>query len=136
MGQHLWKQGKRKCCVCKNIYPLNRKYFYNNKSGACGFSSECIPCHRTLDEKTNPHRKIRCELITKAGFKCKKCKIYNDNFSFFDIDHIKIKKGRFKGKHRYRSQLIGVSVSELQVLCPNCHRLKTIGDRDKKRYAY
>ena len=44
--KQLYKEGKRKCCYCKAIFPLNADYFHRarNKKGGRGFVAYCKPC--------------------------------------------------------------------------------------------
>ena len=61
---------------------------------------------------------VLCKLpIGNIGWTCQKCATYCGDHRFFDIDHIlpRHKKG---GSRR----------NNLQVLCPNCHRKKTLID--------
>jgi 5-methylcytosine-specific restriction endonuclease McrA len=51
------------------------------------------------------------------GWKCAQCGLFNTQHRFFDIDHI---LPRSKGGNGLRDNL--------QILCPNCHRIKTCHD--------
>lgn len=51
------------------------------------------------------------------GWDCSKCGLHSPDFRFFDVDHI---TPRSKHGHGRRDNL--------QILCPNCHRSKTIAD--------
>jgi len=47
MGKQLYKQGLRKCDICKQILPLTSEYFYRNRRKSNkGFSSECKECNK------------------------------------------------------------------------------------------
>ncbi len=52
-----------------------------------------------------------------VGWTCQKCHCYSADPRFFDIDHIIPRSKKGHGKR-----------SNLQVICPNCHRRKTIID--------
>jgi 5-methylcytosine-specific restriction endonuclease McrA len=56
-----------------------------------------------------------------VGWTCQHCEFTCNDVRFFDLDHI-----------IPRSQGGSDSPTNLQVLCPNCHRLKTIADVDSK----
>lgn len=51
------------------------------------------------------------------GWHCAKCDLFSDDFRFFDVDHITPRSKAGHGR-----------IANLQVLCPNCHRRKTIVD--------
>jgi predicted HNH restriction endonuclease len=71
---------------------------------------------------------VRVKIITERGNKCETCGLYNEHPSFFDLDHvIPIKRGR---GHRYYKMK---AKDEVIVLCPNCHRLKTISEDGFKK---
>lgn len=55
--------------------------------------------------------------VWNIGWTCKNCRAYSENPAFFDIDHI---SPRHKGGPGIRTNL--------QALCPNCHRVKTLQD--------
>lgn len=124
MTPQLYKQGKRKCYLCQKILDLNSDNFYRSKkSGQVGFVSECKKCRRKWNYR------FRQRIIKERGFSCEKCGLKNTNYSFFDIDHIipilrrtnKIEKVYLKKGDE----------DKIMVLCPNCHRLKTIADFKK-----
>jgi len=54
--------------------------------------------------------------LWSVGWKCR-CGIEHSDHRFFDLDHVipKVRSG-------------SNNISNLQILCPNCHRLKTISD--------
>lgn len=52
------------------------------------------------------------------GWACSLCGIFSVDFRFFDVDHIHPKAA---GGRRIKDNL--------HVLCPNCHRIKTLSDR-------
>ncbi len=67
------------------------------------------------------------------GLICKRCGLKNENPSFFDLDHIIPAKTTEATRRKSRKGGNIYSLKELgnyQVLCPNCHRLKTIENKD------
>lgn len=119
--KQLIKQGLRKCCVCTEIKELKEENFDKSKWSSTGYGYVCRPCsmHKlaALKAKTSD----RLSIIDAFGKKCAKCGVQNDHPSFFDIDHIKPKRGKDK---RYRLSRI----KDYMLLCPNCHRVKTIAE--------
>ena len=63
---------------------------------------------------------LRNRLLNKHGNKCQKCGIENKYSSFFDMDH---RDGNRKNN----------KMSNLWILCPNCHRIKTIKNGENKK---
>lgn len=131
MGVSLFSLGKRKCHLCKKIKKLSvfpkrsAKYLgYRAYKEAC---KSCGPVSRLRYD-------FRTRFIASRGNRCEKCGLHNPHKSFFDLDHI----DRSKKVHKHRSALASEK-DNLQVLCPNCHRLKGIkhGDigRSKKLRA-
>ena len=119
--KQLIKFGKRRCYICKEIKEVSqfreRRY-------------DCRSCER---EKLNKIRDtlfnglpIKKRIILKLGAKCKHCGITSKDSAFFDLDHI-IPRRRKSLKEA--SSVKMKNISNLQVLCPNCHRTKTIQDR-------
>lgn len=110
----------RKCWVCKKVIPLIQDNFYINKTKSDGWATECRTCHKSTGRVRRSA--VRKRFINSKGNKCNNCSIENENYMFFDIDHI-IPLITLKEK---RKQYLYDSNS--QVLCPNCHRDKTIVD--------
>lgn len=123
-------KGLIKCTVCKKMLEASLENFYLNISKNNGFSTECKKCKKLYQKGRNDFLKSkRVEFIKEHNNKCFVCKIYNDNPSFFDIDHItpvRVTKVS-RALPTYYSNLI------YQVLCPNCHRLKTIKENNENK---
>lgn len=71
--------------------------------------------------------------LTSVGWLCAVCHVRSDEASFFDIDHIIARSELRKqfGNARARKYRASVFAEEkdnnLQILCPNCHKCKTLG---------
>jgi 5-methylcytosine-specific restriction endonuclease McrA len=124
MGKHLIRKGKRRCYGCKKILPLSADYFVLCKKEAGGLSYRCKSCERVFWRTYPKKHSWRIKIITAKNFQCEKCGIKNSNTSFFDIDH-KISK-KVLGISRKQKMFYSKELFNAQVLCPNCHRIKTI----------
>ncbi len=113
--------GDKKCSICKGIFNRTKEFFYNNKSKNDKLTTECKEC---LKKKTLARTKERSKFIENHGNKCNSCNIYNINPTFFDIDHVIPIQVTNEKRNK-------INISNSQVLCPNCHRLKTIKDKEK-----
>ena len=122
MGIWLFREGKRRCIKCKVVFDLTSKNFPRSKGVKGDFRYNCVRCHNNN----------RLDIIQSKNFKCENCGIYNSNASFFDVDHViplqklGLSKVRRKGNHFIYSE-------KIQVLCPNCHRIKTLQNREFDR---
>ena len=74
---------------------------------------KCLNSRRTLSKG----RPYRLPFFSNEIKKCVKCEVMNSDFRFFDVHHI---DGDHDNNH----------LSNLELLCPNCHRIETI-----KQYA-
>jgi len=87
----LKKYGLRKCLLCKEIFPLNDRYFFrNNTSKGCGgFDWHCKECHRVRNQKyyKAANLKNRFEFLKKFNFTCQYCGRKAPEVQFH-IDHI------------------------------------------------
>lgn len=119
MVKQLIKQGLRRCYKCKEIKKLELFKLSKNHSG--GRDYVCLQCNAViLREMINIHNN-RSAVIEALGRRCQKCGIEHEHKSFFDLDHIEpIRHGR--GRRRYSVK----KLTSYMVLCPNCHRIKTI----------
>lgn len=117
--KQLIKHGLRRCYRCKSIKSLNRSNFRPDKKESGGLSYHCYACPQ-------PRRKLKARmfLIQKLGLTCVICGLKSENPSFFDLDHITPERRKHRSGVRYRKS----DLVKLQVLCPNCHRKKTLSD--------
>jgi 5-methylcytosine-specific restriction endonuclease McrA len=127
-SRELFNKGQRKCYICKEIFLLNNSNFTRNRSKKHGYASQCKKCKYRI--QGFPDSIIKIKLIEESNFTCRGCKVKNITPGFFDIDHIiPVRLSSLKrGFHFLKNS----SKENLQVLCPNCHRLKTITDRKNK----
>lgn len=118
-----YPEGKKKCTLCKKILDATTDYFYTSKSKFDKLHTECIECVGLLNYKrTAGARKM---FVESRGSKCVGCGVTHTDHSFFDIDHI---NPLYKLEQK-RAQYDYSDSENLQLLCPNCHRLKTLRDR-------
>jgi len=119
---------ERKCYVCGIVKDLNEKNFCKSKRKKdLWFKYECKVCAFKRLKKNYAYN-LKKRLIIKAGYRCERCGLRKKNLMFFDIDHIVPRRRRTL---KEPSNIKIKDISNLQVLCPNCHRLKTIEDRRK-----
>ena len=122
---------KRICIDCGIEYKATGK---NQKR--CGSKSAKTGCsyeraryikHRTNDGRwrNSIYGSVRNRMARERGLKCEKCGLENDNPGFFDFDHINPRRNlQMKGNAnvtRWQSE-------NLRLLCPNCHRKKTLDE--------
>jgi 5-methylcytosine-specific restriction endonuclease McrA len=129
----LIKQMKRRCRYCKEVLDLNSNNFYKDKGDKDWnkFRYDCKQCNRkrfkTLKNNyTSLSQKKR--ILNILGRKCNRCNMESNINGFFDIDHI-IPRRRKTLKIPSNTKIS--ELGNLQILCPNCHRLKTIEDNTK-----
>lgn len=123
MGKSLFSEGLRKCYVCKEIKSID-DFGISNRAYCHGRTYQCKECYINLRNNFERQRNI---VLKRLGLKCNKCGIENNNLSFFDIDHIVPIK-----KSSNRRNLKMSEIDNYMVLCPNCHRLKTISGNEFK----
>lgn len=114
----LFREGKRRCHLCNQIKNLDE--FYRRKTSIYigtnrEWRYECIGCNHVA----NKRYKFRDRFIRISGNTCMTCGIYHADTGFFDVDHIDKTKKTSKRRSGKASEK-----ENLQVLCPNCHRLK------------
>ncbi len=113
----LYKKGKRRCTICRIIYPLSLDFFKVSKKKNNGFEYRCRKCFGKSG--------IRIFIIGRDKSRCRRCGLFESDLSFFDIDHIKPVFNR----HRIGASFKASDIPNLQTLCPNCHRKKTLEDK-------
>lgn len=116
-----YPEGYQNCPTCKQLYPATTEYFHRNKSSCRKnkLHSQCKNCIRTTNAYT---RARRINLIIERGSCCEVCGLFCEEPKFFDVDHILpvYKSGEKRKQYQFGDG------SNFQVLCPNCHRFKTI----------
>lgn len=118
-----YPEGMKKCSKCKVIFEKNKENFMPNRSKYDGFSTECRPCAK--ENLLNNTLGAKRRFIESRGSKCAKCGLVNQDTRFFDIDHITpvFVSGIKRKQYSYKD------ADNLQILCPNCHRRKTMTER-------
>lgn len=105
--------------MCEEIFELNIHNFRRrkNRKGLHSFAYECRKCHKKTSFKDR-------EIFVKSKrFTCQRCGLKDKRSEFFDVDHIKPIRSAKRGfKSKWKDK------SNLQLLCPNCHRNKTLED--------
>lgn len=121
----------RKCSSCNKLLELSNEFFPKNISKPKGYDYQCKHCKRKsqVNRSTHKHKKLRIYIIKSLGSKCNDCGIKHDDPSFFDIEHI-IPNSLFNKKRTYNKDL-----TNKQILCPNCHRIKNIKEKFKGIYT-
>jgi len=128
------KYQKTKECIDCGI-----TFIGNYQQKRCGSKKNKIGCSwkhklKILDELHIKYRSkypnvntTKGNIIRKLGNKCNKCGVIEKDLRFFDIDHI---IPRCRKTLKESSNVKMREINNLQILCPNCHRWKTILDRE------
>ena len=112
--------------MCGKTKPLSEFASAGNINGTDYFRYKCIPCYSKFkgirkavvrDQHQEYKKKLKC------------CRCGNDDFRVLDFDHKDRSKKSFcigyaisKG---YGMKKIKEEIEKCQVLCANCHRIKT-----------
>jgi len=146
MPVHKTKSGGWKCCTkCK----VKKEYkdFQKHDSTKNGLTSWCTECmnknsalyrknNRTRVREThgNYRRNLQDRAVNYLGSKCAICGINDERV--LEIDHIVPVKGCRETSRYYLLRAILNGSKNYQLLCANCHKIKTAHDFNYKRHAY
>lgn len=127
-----------KCLVRQNKeqYPDNPKTKDGKGSWCYSCSAESSRKYRKNNKKKvrethgNYRRRLRMRVIKHLGGKCIECGI--DDPRVLDIDHVDPVLGKREKSKYYFYRAILDNGEGFQVLCANCHRIKTSKDFDWK----
>ncbi len=123
-----FKDGRRTCRQCRNL--IDRKSYQSHRNDRISRTQAWTKANMpyVLSRNTARRKTTKLELIALKGGKCVRCG-YDEHPAALDFDHIDP-----AGKSRQISYLINdgvkreVLLAELekcQLLCANCHRIKT-----------
>jgi len=113
--------------MCNNEFMKvwsNQKYCGSKaKKIGCGYIAYRNKFKRFNEGKGNKYYsllpRVKDQIRERYKYTCQICKMRNDLKGFMDIDH--------KDGDRNNDD-----VNNVWILCPNCHRIKTIRDRENK----
>lgn len=121
----------RPCSKCGKIKPFSE--FYKSKRGSLRIHAKCKECHNKMikgsplynnKQRAKAYRtQMRQKAIEKLGGRCNNCGLIDDRV--LQIDHIKPLNGEFRPDHIKVFKLAIAGDTNLQLLCANCHVIKT-----------
>lgn len=116
------------CLTCKESKSLIDFY---NRSGARKHERQavCIECSKAA---SNHHKRFIGSLVKRwKMFKgCSRCNFKAEHSCQLDLDHIvpKLKNNTQAINTSWSKKRLKLELSQCQILCANCHRLKTFQD--------
>mgnify|MGYP001583983509 CR=1 FL=1 len=105
----------KKCFRCKKEFFSDRK----NKIYCCRTCKQAASVYRICGANCNSKRKRLKRLGLTKKINCAICGFKPVNICQLDMDHID-------------GNSLNNNISNIQILCANCHRLKTIMNKDWK----
>ena len=120
----------KQCTNCNKFKTLENFY---SRGGSRSHQRQCI-CISCSKESSNSHKRFISSLVKRWKLKkgCQRCEFKAEHSVQLEIDHvIPRKKG---GNHRqainssWSKKRLKQELAGCQVLCANCHRLKTYQD--------
>lgn len=116
----------KQCPRCRRVFPSLG--FFKNRRQYDGLSSYCRDCHRETYTNSTA-RAIRERIIVALGSRCRECG-YDRDIRALQVDHIKndgrAHRDRSAGNGpRYYLAIEKDAMHTVQVLCANCHAIKT-----------
>lgn len=115
----------KQCYRCLRTKPISS--FSHNRSKPDGLNGECMDCRKVINREY--YRNIKIAVIELLGGRCVECG--NTDVRVLQLDHVNddgyLDRPKFgAGVVLARAILSGKrSVEGLQILCGNCHHLKS-----------
>ena len=105
-----------------------RRYEERNKEQIAAYRKNARVHERWTAARKESYRQMKQQAIALLGGKCVRCQL--DDIRCLQIDHIIPIRGDRStyGVKLYRNLVQGGSTENLQVLCANCHAIKTYED--------
>lgn len=117
----------RVCTVCEQVLPLTS--FYRNRDSIGGHLRSCKACcavkyGKGRADRARRDRQYFQQIKVERG--CTDCG-YNANPVALDFDHLpgSVKKYRVCTMAGMRRELIDAEIAKCEVVCANCHRIRT-----------
>jgi len=109
--------------------------FFKDKNRPDGASTQCKLCHKErINKRHRKHREYLNQYKLDKG--CASCG-YNELPYVLHFDHIdpsskdKVLKGRYGIEAKWGMDRINKELTKCQILCANCHAIKTHKERNK-----
>lgn len=116
----------RKCKLCNETKPLEKFALASKINGVQYVRHLCVSCY-SRSKKPRKDKIKKWYYDIKKKHKCKLCG--NSDYRVLEFDHIDPTTKEFdisEGfKRGYSQDLILMEMAKCQVLCANCHRIKT-----------
>ena len=123
----------RKCKECEQDLPLEEFYILNKEKG--WRRSKCKKCYYKTNTSLNSLRVYEWYKDFKKEQRCAKCG--NDDHRVLEFDHIDRSTKSFNigdiASKGYSIKRLQEEIDKCEVLCANCHRIKTYEERKKSK---
>ncbi len=123
----------KKCYRCGESKP--KSFFSKNKSKSDKLNSECKKCDYAINqEKVAKNQQKIMEFLTENP--CVLCG--EKNVLVLEFDHLRDKKHNvgYMVSQAFSWRSIRKEIEKCQVLCSNCHRIKTHEEQNSYRYKF
>lgn len=124
------------CPACDSVFP--QSWFYKNKNKEDGLATYCRDCHARMSSGSTTARVLRERIVRKLGGACSRC-CYSDDIRALQLDHVNGDGASHRVRdlgcsRKYYIQMEAeLDSGAYQVLCSNCHSIKTHEDRHAVR---
>lgn len=110
----LKKEGKRRCCYCKDVFPLTKEHFRLTFNSTL-FARACKGCERKKALKRHHERMKTRDLPTAIRYKLYQAKYRSKNKRAFKLttDDVQNQWDKQQGKCFYTGQTMSVALHEL-----------------------
>lgn len=118
------------CLSCQTEKPFT-DFTLRGKSRPGEYQNDCNECRAAVLKK---HKRFTSSLVKRWKLRkgCAKCDFKATHSVQLDLDHIEPKRGSNKDRQAINTswcrKRLKEELSKCQVLCANCHRLKTFND--------
>ena len=133
--QYVDSVDQKMCTQCKKILPITSfgKRGYNKKNPTIKRSAACYKCHYRKYIRSSTSKKYEWVRAIKLERGCIDCG-YNAHPEALEFDHISDNKRFTIGEmlHNYSKANIMLEIEKCEVVCSNCHAIRTANRRVRK----